>query len=92
MGDDAHRQLERDALEHMTRPLKRSFTIKGHRTSVSMEAPFWDALQQVAALEDSSLAALVAAIDAKRGEAGLSSAIRVWILDYFRNRAMSQQR
>jgi predicted DNA-binding ribbon-helix-helix protein len=90
MGDgDKTPTLERPSLERMTRPLKRSFTIKGHRTSVSMEAPFWDALQHVAALEDSSLANLVAAIDAKRGAAGLSSAIRVWILDYFRQRAVS---
>jgi predicted DNA-binding ribbon-helix-helix protein len=67
-----------------TRPQKRSFAIKGHRTSISMEAPFWEALQQAANLEHTSLAGLVAGIDAARGEAGLSSAVRVWILDYFR--------
>ena len=68
----------------MTRPIKRSFTIKGHRTSISIEAPFWEALRQAAAAERTTLAALVAAIDAERGEAGLSSAVRVWVLDYFR--------
>lgn len=68
----------------MTRPVKRSFTIKGHRTSISIEAPFWDALRQVAAAEGITLAALVASIDAERGDAGLSSAVRVWVLDYFR--------
>lgn len=68
----------------MTRPVKRSFTIKGHRTSISIEAPFWDALRQAAAAEGTTLAALVAEIDAGRDDAGLSSAVRVWVLDYFR--------
>jgi predicted DNA-binding ribbon-helix-helix protein len=69
----------------MTRPRKRSFTIKGHRTSISLEAAFWEALQTAAAREQTTLAALVAAIDAERGAAGLSSAVRVWVLDYFRS-------
>jgi predicted DNA-binding ribbon-helix-helix protein len=68
----------------MTRPIKRSFTIKGHRTSISLEAPFWEALRQAAAEERTTLSALVAAIDAERGQAGLSSAVRVWVLDYVR--------
>jgi predicted DNA-binding ribbon-helix-helix protein len=68
----------------MTRPVKRSFTIKGHRTSISLEAPFWEALRQAAEEERTTLSALVAAIDAKRGAAGLSSAVRVWVLDYVR--------
>jgi len=69
----------------MTRPVKRSFTIKGHRTSISLEAPFWEALRQAAAEERTTLSALVAAIDAQRGASGLSSAVRVWVLDYVRN-------
>lgn len=75
----------------MTRPLKRSFTIKGHRTSISLEAPFWEALRQAAAERRTSLAALVAAIDASRGEAGLSSAVRVWVLDYVRGHAPAER-
>ena len=75
-----------------TRPQKRSFAIKGHRTSISMETPFWEALQQAATLEETSLAGLVAGIDATRGEAGLSSAVRVWILDYFRRRSLPAPR
>ena len=70
----------------MTRPLKRSFTIKGHRTSITIEREFWDALRHAAASEQTTLAALVAAIDRERGAAGLSSAVRVWLLDYFRSR------
>ena len=69
----------------MTRPVKRSFTIKGHRTSISLEAPFWDALRQAAAEERTTLSALVAAIDGQRGTSGLSSAVRVWVLDHVRN-------
>lgn len=66
------------------RPVKRSFSIRGHRTSISLEQPFWEALKEAAARERISLAALIARIDERRGEAGLSSAVRVWILDYVR--------
>ncbi|HRD76934.1 MAG TPA: ribbon-helix-helix domain-containing protein [Hyphomicrobiaceae bacterium] len=62
------------------RPVKHSFTIRGHRTSVSLEAPFWDALRAAATRDGRSLSALVSSIDAERGCANLSSAIRVWLL------------
>ncbi len=72
----------------MSRPLKRSFSIKGHRTSISLEAPFWDALREAAAEQKLTLAGLVAQIDDKRGDdGGLSTAVRIWVLDYFRRRA-----
>lgn len=64
----------------VTRDLKRSLTIAGHRTSLSLEPEFWAALKKFAANERKSLAALVGEIDAGRGERNLSSAIRVWIL------------
>jgi predicted DNA-binding ribbon-helix-helix protein len=60
--------------------LKRSLTIQGHRTSLSLEPEFWDALKQAAKDEHKSLAALVAEIDAAREGRNLSSAIRVWVL------------
>ncbi|WP_333794374.1 ribbon-helix-helix domain-containing protein [Hyphomicrobium sp.] len=69
------------------RPVKRSFSIRGHRTSISLEEPFWEALKEAAAKERMSLAALIARIDERRGAAGLSSAVRVWILDYVRSTA-----
>jgi predicted DNA-binding ribbon-helix-helix protein len=72
------------------RPVKHSFTIAGHRTSISLEAAFWTALKTAAAAERTSLAALVAHIDATRGEAGLSSAVRVWVLGYVRRHAAEQ--
>ena len=66
------------------RPVKRSFTIAGHRTSISLEAPFWDALRQAAEAQHTTVATIVAAIDKERGASGLSGAVRVWVLDYFR--------
>jgi predicted DNA-binding ribbon-helix-helix protein len=71
------------------KPVKHSFTIAGHKTSISLEPPFWDALKDAARAECVSLTALVKRIDAERGEDGLSSAVRVWLLTYFRERAMS---
>lgn len=68
----------------MTRPIKRSFSIGGHRTSISLEPDFWSALKDVAARERTPLAKLVATIDQNRGETGLSSAVRIWLLRYFR--------
>ena len=58
---------------------KRSLTIHGHRTSISLEEPFWIALNEIAKARQQSLASLVQKIDKKR-EGGLSSAIRVFIL------------
>jgi predicted DNA-binding ribbon-helix-helix protein len=55
-------------------------SIAGHRTSLSLEAEFWDALQRAAVEEQTSLAGLIAAIDAERGQRNLSSAVRVWLL------------
>ncbi len=69
----------------MPRPVKRSFTIGGHRTSISLEAPFWDALRDIARREKIPLAQLVQRIDVDRDDGGLSSAVRIWILAYYRN-------
>ncbi len=63
---------------------KRSVVIAGHRTSVSIEAPFWDALKDIAAARGMSLNRLIAAIDESRAE-NLSSAIRVYVLAHIRD-------
>lgn len=60
--------------------VKRSVSIAGHRTSVSLEAPFWDALRTVAEVQGRSVQSLIAQIDAERGAQNLSSAIRVFVL------------
>jgi predicted DNA-binding ribbon-helix-helix protein len=71
----------------MTRPVKRSFTIAGHRTSISLEAAFWEALKTAAAEERMPVAKLIARIDSARTDGGLSSAVRVWILQHYCERA-----
>jgi len=60
--------------------VKRSLSIAGHRTSVSLEDAFWSALRRIAAERNSSLAGLVAEVDAGRGRSNLSSALRVFVL------------
>jgi predicted DNA-binding ribbon-helix-helix protein len=59
---------------------KHSLVIAGHRTSISLERAFWESLQKIARERQISMAALVASVDAKRGEANLSSALRVFVL------------
>jgi len=64
---------------------KRSLTIAGHRTSLSLEPEFWHALKTAAQAEHKSLAALVGEIDEARDGRNLSSAIRVWVLKRAQN-------
>lgn len=59
---------------------KHSLVIAGHRTSISLEAAFWEALKTSAAARGLSVAALVEEIDGKRGGANLCSALRVHLL------------
>ena len=63
-------------------PVKRSVIIAGHKTSVSLEDSFWKALKEIAAARNSTLSDLVASINADRDGGNLSSAIRIFILDY----------
>lgn len=63
---------------------KRSVMIAGHRTSVSLEAEFWSALQEIAREREQSVQALIGAIDSERGERNLSSALRIFVLNAFR--------
>ena len=64
--------------------LKRSLTIHGHRTSISLEEPFWVALHDIARARQQSVASLVQMIDKER-VGGLSSAIRMFILAELRH-------
>jgi predicted DNA-binding ribbon-helix-helix protein len=65
--------------------IKRSFSLAGHRTSVALEAEFWDALADIARDRGCALSALVAETDAARGpEQPLASALRVQALVAFR--------
>ena len=71
----------------MDKPRKRSITIAGHATSISLEAPFWDAIRDIAAQQDMSAQVLIAEIDNSRRTASLSSAIRVYILSWYQDKA-----
>ena len=66
--------------------LKRSVSIAGHRTSISLEEPFWEGLREIAEREKRSVQSLIGRIDAERGEQNLSSAIRVFVLNDLRSR------
>jgi predicted DNA-binding ribbon-helix-helix protein len=59
---------------------KRSFTLSGHRTSVALEQEFWTVIDQAAQAQGKALAALVAQIDASRGDRPLASALRLYAL------------
>ena len=75
------------------RPVKHSVTLKGHRTSISLEDEFWQALRTIAARQDKPINALVAEIDIARGaEMGLASAIRVYVLRSLQARLTDQDR
>lgn len=69
------------------RPVKRSLTLRGHRTSVSLEDEFWQAFRDIARIQDKPINVLAAEIDATRDlDAGLATAIRLYVLRYYRNR------
>lgn len=70
-----------------TRPEKHSLTLHGHRTSVSLEAAFWEAFRTIAQEKSVPLNQLASEIDMeRRGEEGLASAIRIFCLNHYRQR------
>ncbi|MDP2373618.1 ribbon-helix-helix domain-containing protein [Reyranella sp.] len=76
---------------------KRSVTIDGHRTSISLEDAFWAELSEIARARSLSLNALVAEIDHARGTPqgsntgnNLSGALRLYVLDDLRKRTISR--
>ena len=64
---------------------KRSIVIAGHRTSVSLEDEFWKGLREIADGRDTTLTELVSTIDADRQQGSLSSAIRLFVLGFYRD-------
>jgi|RhiMethySRZTD1v2_1073278.scaffolds.fasta_scaffold115155_3 predicted DNA-binding ribbon-helix-helix protein len=65
--------------------IKRSVIRNGHKSSISLEDQFWDALREIADRKEMAISTLVAAIDHSRTTSNLSSAIRVFVLDHFRH-------
>lgn len=66
---------------------KRSLSIAGHRTSIALEAEFWAGLESMAASKGLPLAALIREIDEARSAPNLSSAVRLAVLAWYRDRA-----
>jgi predicted DNA-binding ribbon-helix-helix protein len=64
--------------------VKRSTVVAGHKTSVSLEDAFWKVLKDIASERHMSLSDLVGTIDSNRQQGNLSSAIRLFVLDYYR--------
>ncbi len=74
-----------DTVRDVVSLTKRSLTVAGHRTSISLEQAFWSALRDIATARGLAVAALVAEVDRMRGSSNLSSALRVFVLTYFRD-------
>jgi predicted DNA-binding ribbon-helix-helix protein len=68
--------------------VKRSIVVAGHKTSVSLEEAFWNGMKEIASARNLTLSELVGEIDGGRQQGNLSSAIRLFVLDYFRSRAI----
>ena len=67
--------------------VKRSIVVAGHKTSVSLEEAFWNGMKEISGLRNMTLSELVGEIDSNRQQGNLSSAIRLFVLDYFKSRA-----
>jgi predicted DNA-binding ribbon-helix-helix protein len=72
--------------------VKRSILIAGHRTSVSLEDAFWNGLKEIASKRDMTLSDLVAAIDSARHHGNLSSVIRLFVLDFYREQISEHEK
>ena len=64
---------------------KHSIVIDGHKTSVSLEPPFWSSLKEIAVQKNTSVAMIIKELSCDRSHANLSSAIRLFVLDTAQN-------
>jgi predicted DNA-binding ribbon-helix-helix protein len=72
--------------------VKRTITVAGHKTSVSLEDAFWEGLKEIAKAQRKTLSDLVNSIDIDREHANLSSAIRLFVLNHYQARHQSDVR
>jgi predicted DNA-binding ribbon-helix-helix protein len=72
--------------------MKRSVVIAGHRTSVSLEEAFWKSLEEIASYQNMTVSALIAAIDSERHYGNLSSTIRSFVINFYREQLDIQER
>ena len=71
---------------------KRSVIIAGHKTSVSLEDAFWKSLKEIAIRRDMTLPALLSTIDSERHHGNLSSAMRLFVLNFYRDECAIRDR
>jgi predicted DNA-binding ribbon-helix-helix protein len=64
--------------------VKRSVVVGGHKTSVSLEEPFWSSLKEISGQRGMTLSEVVGEIDTNRQQGNLSSAIRLFVLDHYK--------
>jgi predicted DNA-binding ribbon-helix-helix protein len=69
---------------------KRSIIVGGHKTSVSLEEPFWSGMKEISSARSTTLSELVSAIDKDRQQGNLSSAIRLFVLDHYKGGTMDR--
>ena len=79
---------------HAMKPpvVKQSVAIAGHRTSVSLEEAFWKSLEEIASSQGMTVSILLAAIDSERHQGTLSSAIRLFVINFYREQLDVQAR
>src|SRR5262245_31636653 len=82
--------VPRPAITMKSLVVKRSIMIGGHKTSVSLEEAFWNGLKEIAARRNASLSELVSTIDTERELGNLSSALRLFVLGFYRDRIIEK--
>src|ERR1700730_9097506 len=72
--------------------VKRSTVVAGHKTSVSLEDAFWKVLKDIASERDMTVSDLIGTIDSTRQQGNLSSAIRLFVLDFYRDQISEHEK
>ncbi len=70
--------------------VKRSISVAGHKTNISLEDAFWTGLREIARSRTMTVSAVVADIDMRRQHANLSSAVRLFVLEHARSQAAAR--
>jgi predicted DNA-binding ribbon-helix-helix protein len=82
--------IEKERAPMKSLVVKRSIVLAGHKTSVSLEEPFWQSLKDIASKRRQSLSELVGSIDTERKFGNLSSAVRLFVLNHYQESAPSE--
>jgi len=83
--------FSKEGVDEMKSPIvKRSTVVDGHKTSVSLEKAFWDSVKEISRGRGQTQSELISEIDRNREQNNLSSAIRLFVLDHYRNGSSAQ--